>query len=483
MANSSERRDAETQIINCLTNKKVIDLPDGHSISFNDKHDSAGNVILDYTIDPEDYSMVYDVGELQSRIREAFKHSTIKSGDYLLDDAGQTGNEQSWEEIYDETQVDKPIESNVTFYLLWSEPINEVSMDAVAPVCGVTTSVTQESQTNPPDVTLAEGGHYEFYGYDESSNAYWIKNDTEFFRPEAFSGTFAGGNTYYYNVIVTTEFGYYFSDNVSVVANGKQAKKQTVVGSHNILAVIGAVTAVHDWSDTWATSTEPTVIAEGTKTRQCKHYSTCSGIETEMIEKVTYSTASGDGNVWTKGSSSTADFRFVRSFESATATAYNKFTGIQVDGKTVSAGNYTKEQGSVIVKLKPAYLETLSTGGHTITALFETVSGTTGKASANFTIKNKSSSGGSSTPSKKTDNVVTCQMAGYPANYAWNEAAKACQPGYLDAGGNFHPYNTARRSTPNTSDNGNLTMYAMAMFLMTFVAYIAAKKLTEDSRA
>lgn len=63
--------------------------------------------------------------------------------------------------------------------------------------------------------------------------------------------------------------------------------------------------------------------------------------------------------------------------------------------------------------------------------------------------------GGSSTPEKKTDNVVTCQMAGYPANYAWNETAKACQPGYLDANGVFHSTaNTKRSGVPNTYDRG-----------------------------
>ena len=100
----------------------------------------------------------------------------------------------------------------------------------------------------------------------------------------------------------------------------------------------------------------------------------------------------------------------------------------------------------------------------------------------NFTVKAKPSSGGGSSSPKK-DNVVTCQMAGYPSNYAWNEAAKACQAGYLDAGGNFHPYNTVRRSNvPNTSDNGNLTFYVITMVLMTFIAYITAKTLAEDSR-
>lgn len=69
--------------------------------------------------------------------------------------------------------------------------------------------------------------------------------------------------------------------------------------------------------------------------------------------------------------------------------------------------------------------------------------------------KKESSSGSSTT--KKTDNVVTCQMAGYPASYAWNESAKACQPGYIDNIGVFHltAGNANKRvSVVNTSDKG-----------------------------
>lgn len=90
-----------------------------------------------------------------------------------------------------------------------------------------------------------------------------------------------------------------------------------------------------------------------------------------------------------------------------------------------------------------------------------------------FTVKAKSSDGGSSTPEKKTDNVVTCQMAGYPASYAWNEAAKACQPGYIDANGVFH--STAKESNvPNTYDKGvggNAAALLIAMIVAAFTSY------------
>ena len=46
------------------------------------------------------------------------------------------------------------------------------------------------------------------------------------------------------------------------------------------------------------------------------------------------------------------------------------FTGIEIDGKSVAAENYSAEKGSVIVTLKSAYLETLSDGEHSLTTNF-----------------------------------------------------------------------------------------------------------------
>ena len=69
----------------------------------------------------------------------------------------------------------------------------------------------------------------------------------------------------------------------------------------------------------------------------------------------------------------------------------------------------------------------------------------------------ESASGGSSRKGNtpiKSDNVVTCQMVGYPAGYAWNEAAKACQPGFLDNAGVFHAASVRKAGVPNTYDKG-----------------------------
>lgn len=45
--------------------------------------------------------------------------------------------------------------------------------------------------------------------------------------------------------------------------------------------------------------------------------------------------------------------------------------------------------------------------------------------------------------------VITCQMAGYPEGYEWNEAAQACQLGILREDGVFLP---TRKDVPDTAD-------------------------------
>lgn len=128
---------------------------------------------------------------------------------------------------------------------------------------------------------------------------------------------------------------------------------------------------------TSAATKEPTESEEGVKTYTATFANPAfeTQIKTEPIPKlkpdegVSYRNSEGDGLQWTKGSSATADFTFKRSVDDG--VTFSHFTGIQVDGKDVDAANYTAEPGSVIVKLKPAYLETLAVGEHTLTAMFD----------------------------------------------------------------------------------------------------------------
>jgi len=94
---------------------------------------------------------------------------------------------------------------------------------------------------------------------------------------------------------------------------------------------------------------------------------------------VNYRVTEGDGSTWTRGSGDMV-FRFKRNTEDE--TTFSHFIGIRVDGNDVAASNYTAEAGSVIIRLHPQYLNTLSVGEHVLTALFDDGSSDT----AHFTI-------------------------------------------------------------------------------------------------
>ena len=253
----------------------------------------------------------------------------------------------------------------------------------------------------------------------------------------------------------------YAAKEASVVTKAPEAKTLTYNGSAQELVTAGEATggemqyALGDANG--ATQPYTTSIPTATNTGTYYVWYKVAGDEnhsdsapksvTVTIGNNVY-TVETDNQEWTKGSTNGLPITFKGTY--ADEKTYSKWNEkVVIDGKEAAASSYDAKSGSLVVTLKPAYLETLSTGKHTISVSFKD-----GSASGTFIIKEKQSSGGgSSTPSKKTDNVVTCQMAGYPANYAWNEAAKACQPGYLDNNGVFH--STARKSVvPGTYDRG-----------------------------
>ena len=131
----------------------------------------------------------------------------------------------------------------------------------------------------------------------------------------------------------------------------------------------------HKW-DAGKVTKEPTESTEGVKTYTC---TACKAIRTESIPKldpseVDYRNTEGEGQTWYRGSNKAAEFIFKRSKDDS--ETYSHFTGIKVDGSDVSTSDYTAESGSVVIKLKPEYLETLKTGDHKLTAVFDDGSAT-----------------------------------------------------------------------------------------------------------
>ncbi len=124
-----------------------------------------------------------------------------------------------------------------------------------------------------------------------------------------------------------------------------------------------------------------------------------------VFEKYFYPTA-GNNQTWTKGSGNSLSV----TFDLKEGDPFDSFKGIIIDedkgGKLIehdSEGGkkiYDFAQGSVIITIKPEYLETLSVGEHTLTAVIMVPERDDMKTDAKFTIVEKSSGGtsDSSTP-------------------------------------------------------------------------------------
>lgn len=90
-----------------------------------------------------------------------------------------------------------------------------------------------------------------------------------------------------------------------------------------------------------------------------------------------YATTKGNGQAYAKGGGVGLTFRF--------SGPLDEFARLLVDGNEVSAENYTTTKGSTIIELRPAYLDTLAAGGHTVTAVWKDGTST----DASFTVEGK----------------------------------------------------------------------------------------------
>ena len=117
----------------------------------------------------------------------------------------------------------------------------------------------------------------------------------------------------------------------------------------------------HAWGE-WTVSKDTSAAMDGEETRTC---SLCGEKETRAFR---YTCTDGEGNTWTKDEKPALSFTFKRSEDDGKTFA--NFTDVQVDGKPVDKKYYSAEKGSVIIKLEAEYLDTLTEGKHTLTALF-----------------------------------------------------------------------------------------------------------------
>lgn len=121
----------------------------------------------------------------------------------------------------------------------------------------------------------------------------------------------------------------------------------------------------------WQIDKEATVTEAGAKHEECK---VCGYKNTTVsVDKLAPSIIDGRNAKWSKGGESDLIFK--------SDAAFSDFVEVLVDGKTITAENYEKREGSIIIELKASYLATLAAGEHTLT-----IRSASGDAATKFTV-------------------------------------------------------------------------------------------------
>ena len=122
----------------------------------------------------------------------------------------------------------------------------------------------------------------------------------------------------------------------------------------------------------WKLDKEATVTEAGAKHEECK---VCGYKKAAIaIDKLAPSIIDGRNAKWNKGGENNLTFK--------SDAAFSDFVEVLVDGKTITAENYEKREGSIIIELKASYLETLAEGEHTLT-----IRSASGDATTKFTVE------------------------------------------------------------------------------------------------
>ena len=138
----------------------------------------------------------------------------------------------------------------------------------------------------------------------------------------------------------------------------------------------------HDWGE-WKVTKEPTATEEGEKTRVCKRdpsHTETMAIAPKGETEEPYEIAQTEELIWSPDDAEGMTITVVRADDGASTLAH--FLGVSVDGVSVPPLGYTAEEGSLILTLKPAYLESLDRGSHRLDIRFDD-----GTVSAAFAIQ------------------------------------------------------------------------------------------------
>ena len=248
-------------------------------------------------------------------------------------------------------EYDKALDPSkeLSIYLIWMTPLEEVSLTIANPLAGTKVTYTEEDgfdQSPVPAITITEdkytlGKHMTEDGQERDAAFYITKED----EPKLLNDVvMESGETYRVTGELNSAVGYCFSPDTKVIVNDTELDDTQIKKFDNLLSFIYDIEAVG----------------------------------------MGYYCAKGDGASYLEGSGSTLSFTFkAKRYDELT---YENLTGIEIDGKPVDKESYIDKPGSAIIELQPAYMAKLGVGRHNLTALFKD-----GQASASFTITSSES--------------------------------------------------------------------------------------------
>ena len=222
--------------------------------------------------------------------------------------------------FYDRMIMDL-IEENQTFYLLWKEQVDTITLTAAAPKAGDEVNA-EYKEPDDPESGYDWDTQWPRPQFDWEEDMLHIRNSMWLIsRNELFTGAFnCGDECYAYAEILPNEY-YYFADNAKMTVNGKVAEfdlEKEVIGKvyENEAWVMIKMTVDHDWAEAscdfpkkcrecsategeklghdlsdWEIIEEATAEKEGLKRRHCIR---CEYVEDASIPKVDPSDQGGD---------------------------------------------------------------------------------------------------------------------------------------------------------------------------------------------
>lgn len=232
----------------------------------------------------------------------------------------------------------QPITADTTLYAKWvlnENLINNISINVEIPTVGDEVTIEKVSEyewkwdTQKPqmEITLPKEANYHLTNYhmvdmgEECNYMYWIASFEDEFTP--FVGIFDYNSDYYAKIPIETDNGYFLSDDVEVIVNGKAVDKIIYFYDNYIELGVKLTTPPEEVIYKIIEGENQTYIIEEGK---------------ELIVK-----ANGE---------------------------ISKFDGLKVDGKILDTANYMAVSGSTVVTLKKEYLDTLTVGKHILTFLY-----------------------------------------------------------------------------------------------------------------